>query len=138
MLVAEQLDVLLVEDALPHVTGLQMLAAACTYAPRTLTAVQVPYADGLVAAFDGAPRVAASARILTKVAEEIAGKSALVTLARAVLAGALLTLLSYLLHAVDSVRGRLIAFVVGFLVALGSLRPRRRERTPRAVRRLAQ
>ena len=57
---------------------------------------------------------------LTKVAEEIVGKSASATLARAVLAGALLTLLSYLLHAVDSVRGRMtVAFMAGFLVALG-------------------
>ena len=57
---------------------------------------------------------------LTKVAEEIVGKSAAATLARAVLAGALLTLLSYMLHAVSSVRGRIsVAFMAGFLVALG-------------------
>ena len=57
---------------------------------------------------------------LTKVAEDIVGKGAAATLARAVLAGALLTLLSYMLHAVSSVRGRIsVAFMVGFLVALG-------------------
>jgi formate/nitrite transporter FocA (FNT family) len=57
---------------------------------------------------------------LVKVAEEIVAKSAAATLARAVLAGALLTLLSYLLHAVTSVTGRvLVAYMVGFLVALG-------------------
>lgn len=57
---------------------------------------------------------------LVKVAEEIAGKPAAATLARAVLAGALLTLLSYMLHAVDTVLGRIsVAFMAGFLVALG-------------------
>ena len=57
---------------------------------------------------------------LTAVAEEILGKSAAATVARAILAGALLTLLSYMLHAVDSVRGRIsIALMAGFLVALG-------------------
>jgi formate/nitrite transporter FocA (FNT family) len=57
---------------------------------------------------------------LSTFAEEIAAKQAPATLARAVLAGALLTLLSYLLHAVDSVRGRVsLAFMAGFLVALG-------------------
>ena len=57
---------------------------------------------------------------LTKIAEEIAAKEAPATLARAVLAGALLTLLSYLLHAVTSVRSRItVAFMVGYLVALG-------------------
>ena len=62
----------------------------------------------------------ASANALVHVAEEIAGKTAVATLARAVLAGALLTLLSYLLHAVTSVTGRvLVAYMVGFLVALG-------------------
>ena len=62
----------------------------------------------------GAPEV------LDKIADEIAGKSAAATLARAVLAGALLTLLSYLLHAVDTVLARIaLAFMAGFLVALG-------------------
>lgn len=57
---------------------------------------------------------------LVKVAEETAGKSSAATLARAVLAGALLTLLSYLLHAVGSVVGRIaVAYMAGFLVALG-------------------
>ncbi len=50
--VAEQPDVLLVEDALPQVTGMQILAAKRRYAPRTMTAIQVPYEDGLIAAFD--------------------------------------------------------------------------------------
>ncbi len=57
---------------------------------------------------------------LVKVAEEIGQKSVAATFARAVLAGALLTLLSYLLHAVDSVRGRIsVAYMAGFLLALG-------------------
>ena len=57
---------------------------------------------------------------LVKVAEEIVIKTPAATLARAVLAGALLTLLSYMLNAVDSVRGRIsVAFMAGFLVALG-------------------
>jgi formate-nitrite transporter family protein len=57
---------------------------------------------------------------LVRIAEEIAGRSAAATLARAVLAGALLTLLSYLLHGARSTGGRiLVAYMVGFLVALG-------------------
>ncbi len=63
---------------------------------------------------------AAAHEALVKVAEEIAGKSPSATLARAVLAGALLTLLSYLLHGVTSVTGRiLVSYMVGFLVAVG-------------------
>lgn len=57
---------------------------------------------------------------LTTVAEEITAKSHVATFARAILAGALLTLLSYMLHAVTSVRERItVAYMVGFLVALG-------------------
>lgn len=57
---------------------------------------------------------------LIGVAEDLAGKSVAATLARAVLAGALLTLLSYMLHAVGSARSRItLAYMVGFLVALG-------------------
>ena len=63
---------------------------------------------------DGAPEA------LSTVAEEIAGKSAAATVARAVAAGALITLLSYMLQAVDTVRGRIsVAYMVGFFVALG-------------------
>jgi CheY-like chemotaxis protein len=51
-LVAEQPDLLLVEDALPQVTGMQMLAATRRYAPHTRTAMQVPYDDGLAPALD--------------------------------------------------------------------------------------
>jgi formate-nitrite transporter family protein len=57
---------------------------------------------------------------LVAVATEIAGKSAVGTLARAVLAGGLLTLLSYLLNAVETVQARItLALMVGFLVAIG-------------------
>ena len=57
---------------------------------------------------------------LVEVAEETAHKSVAATLARAVLAGALLTLLSYMLHAVTTVVGRIaVAYMAGFLVALG-------------------
>ena len=57
---------------------------------------------------------------LDKLAEEIAAKPWPATLARAALAGALLTLLSYLLHAVNSVGARVaVAYMAGFLVALG-------------------
>jgi formate-nitrite transporter family protein len=63
---------------------------------------------------DGAPAA------LTTVAQEIAAKSAVATLARAVLAGAVLTLLSYLLHAVESSVSRIVVTaLVGFLVAVG-------------------
>ena len=63
---------------------------------------------------------AGSSEVLVGVAEEIAGKSWPATLARAVLAGALITLLSYMLKAVDSVTARiLVAYLVGFILALG-------------------
>lgn len=58
--------------------------------------------------------------VLASVAEEIAGKGALATLARAVLAGALLAVLSYMLNAVNSVTARiLVTFMVGVFLALG-------------------
>jgi formate-nitrite transporter family protein len=63
---------------------------------------------------DGAPEA------LAKVAEEIAAKSAVATLARAVAAGALLTLLSYMLLGCDSTTSRIkVSFMVGFFVAVG-------------------
>ena len=62
----------------------------------------------------------ASAEVLVKVAEEFVSKSSAATLARAVLAGALITLMSYMLVAVDSSIARIvIAYVVGVLLALG-------------------
>lgn len=57
---------------------------------------------------------------LVTVAEDIADKTLTATLARAVAAGALLTLLSYLLNAVDSVTSRIaVSYVVGVFLALG-------------------
>lgn len=61
-----------------------------------------------------------AAGVLTHLAEEIAGKPWTATLARAVLAGALVTLLSYMLKAVDTVTARiLVTGMVGFFLALG-------------------
>lgn len=61
-----------------------------------------------------------AAPVLDSAAEEIAGKGPLATLARAVLAGALLALLSYMLNAVDTVSARiLVTTMVGFFLALG-------------------
>lgn len=61
-----------------------------------------------------------SAHALSSVAEDIASKGWAATLVRAILAGALITLLSYLLAAVDTVVGRiLVAYLVGFFLALG-------------------
>lgn len=63
---------------------------------------------------DGAPDA------LSKIAEEIVAKSHMATFVRAIAAGALLTLLSYMLHGCDSVRSRItVAFIVGFFVAVG-------------------
>lgn len=57
---------------------------------------------------------------LVKVAEELAAKDHPATFARAVAAGTLLTLLSYLLNAVNSVGSRMaVAYMVGFFLALG-------------------
>ena len=61
-----------------------------------------------------------AAHSLSRVAEEIAAKSWPATLVRAVLAGALITLLSYMLNAVDTVVARiLVAYLAGFFLALG-------------------
>lgn len=63
---------------------------------------------------DGAPGA------LITVADEIASKPVSATFARAIAAGALLTLLSYMLHACDSVTSRIkVTFLVGFFVAAG-------------------
>lgn len=57
---------------------------------------------------------------LVVVAEEVVHKGWAATLARAVLAGALITLLSYMLSAVDTVAARiLVAYMVGVFLALG-------------------
>ena len=61
-----------------------------------------------------------AAHTLSRLAQEIAGKSWGATLVRAILAGALLTLLSYMLNAVDTVAARiLVTYMVGFFLALG-------------------
>jgi formate/nitrite transporter FocA (FNT family) len=61
-----------------------------------------------------------AAHTLSRLAEEIATKSWAATLVRAVLAGALITLLSYMLNAVDTVTARiLVTYMVGFFLALG-------------------
>ncbi|WP_430645350.1 formate/nitrite transporter family protein [Agromyces sp. GXS1127] len=63
---------------------------------------------------DGAPEV------LVRIAEDLASRDGWATLARSVAAGALITLMSYLLHATDQVVARAgLAYLVGFLVALG-------------------
>lgn len=59
-------------------------------------------------------------RSLVHVAGDIAAKAWAATLVRAVLAGALITLLSYMLSACDTVAARiLVAFIVGFFLAVG-------------------
>lgn len=61
-----------------------------------------------------------SPETLVTIAEEIVGKAPLATLARAVMAGALITLLSYMLEATNTVAARiLVAYMVGFFLALG-------------------
>lgn len=62
-LVAEQPDVLFVEDTLPMVGGLQVLAEARQYAPHTLLAVQVGYDDQLPGAFEAGAVAAFTRRI---------------------------------------------------------------------------
>lgn len=58
--------------------------------------------------------------VLVKVAEEITAKSGLATFMRAIAAGTLLTLLSYLLHAVNSAGSRImLAYLAGVFLALG-------------------
>lgn len=57
---------------------------------------------------------------LATIAHEITSKSVAATLARAVAAGALLTLLSYMLNGCESVTSRIkVAYMVGFFVAVG-------------------
>ena len=63
---------------------------------------------------------AGSAETLVTIAEGIVGKPPLATLVRAVLAGALITLLSYMLEGTNSVAARIpICYMVGFFLALG-------------------
>lgn len=65
---------------------------------------------------------AGAGEALIGVAEDVASRDGWATFARGMAAGTLLTLLSYLLHAVDSAGARAaLAFLVGFLVALGPL-----------------
>ena len=61
-----------------------------------------------------------AAESLVRIAEDITAKAWEATLVRAILAGALITLLSYMLSACDTVAAQiLVAFVVGFFLALG-------------------
>lgn len=61
-----------------------------------------------------------SSESLVGVAEEIVAKDWAATLARAVLAGALITLLSYMLEAANTITARiLVAYMVGVFLALG-------------------
>jgi CheY-like chemotaxis protein len=62
-LVAEQPDLLFVEDTLPMVSGLQVLHEARRYAPRTLLAAQVGYDDQVAAARDAGAVAAFTRRI---------------------------------------------------------------------------
>ena len=62
-LVAEQPDLLFVEDTLPMVSGLQVLEQARRYAPRSLLAVQVGYDDQVAAARDAGAVAAFTRRI---------------------------------------------------------------------------
>ena len=58
--------------------------------------------------------------VLVRFAEEIVAKTWSATLVRAVLAGALITLLSYMSSAVNTVAARiLVSYMVGFFLALG-------------------
>ena len=64
-----------------------------------------------------------SERALRTAAEEIAAKDATAALANAIVGGALVTLLSFLLQAVDTVLSRMVvAYLIGFLLA-GPVRP---------------
>ena len=61
-----------------------------------------------------------SADVLNRIAEEIAKRGALVGFVHGLAGGALVTLLSFLLQAVNSVGSRMVlAFIVGFLLAVG-------------------
>ena len=61
-----------------------------------------------------------AAQSLVHVAEDLAAKQWEATLVRAILAGALITLLSYMLSACNTVAARiLVSFIVGFFLALG-------------------
>jgi formate/nitrite transporter FocA (FNT family) len=63
---------------------------------------------------------AGSAEALRSAAEEVVRRSALAGFASAIVGGALVALLSFLLQAVETVRSRMtLAYVVGFLLALG-------------------
>ena len=61
-----------------------------------------------------------SAEVLNRIAEEIATRGALVGFVHGLAGGALVTLLSFLLQAVNSVGSRIVlSYIVGFLLAVG-------------------
>ncbi|MFD1640527.1 formate/nitrite transporter family protein [Halohasta litorea] len=73
----------------------------------------------LVVAVDGA-LPAGSGHVLRTVAAQIAGRTPLTVFASAIIGGALVSLLSYMLEGVDSVGSQMaLAYSVGFLLALG-------------------
>ncbi|WP_224338180.1 formate/nitrite transporter family protein [Haloprofundus halobius] len=73
----------------------------------------------LVFAVDGVLPTGAGAALST-VAEELAGRGVIAGFASAIVGGALVTLLSFLLEGVNSVRSRItMAYIVGVLLALG-------------------
>ncbi len=62
----------------------------------------------------------ATARALSLMAEEIGGRDTYAFFVTAIAGGALVTLLSYMLQAIDSIGGQIfVAYMVGFLLALG-------------------
>lgn len=72
-----------------------------------------------ILSIDGAMPVAAEESLRT-VADEILAKSPGAAFANALVGGALVTLLSFLLQAVDSVLSRIVlAFLIGFVLAVG-------------------
>jgi CheY-like chemotaxis protein len=62
-MVAEQPDILFVEDTLPMVSGLQVLQEARRYTRRTVLAAQVGYDDQIAAALDAGAVAAFTRRI---------------------------------------------------------------------------
>jgi CheY-like chemotaxis protein len=56
MVVAEQPDLLLVEDKLAMLSGAELVAEAALFAPHTIVAVQVPDSDGVCRMLDAGAR----------------------------------------------------------------------------------
>jgi DNA-binding NarL/FixJ family response regulator len=61
--VAEQPDLLVVEDKLPMISGEEVIRQVRQFSPRTISVMQVSYDDGVVSALEAGARTAVTRRV---------------------------------------------------------------------------